>query len=590
MKWFKDFSITKKLITGFLVVILIAGCVGAIGVLNISAIKKSDAELYSQNTLSLQYSGAAAVELQQLRYDILKLTTVTDAADISKYSAEVQQLRGTISDLIDKSDRTIVSAELQKLLDDSIKTGWSTYNDNIDKFFELLNTGSKQQTDDLAFNTLAPIGTSVRDSFLQLFNSLSDEASARADSNAVNARSSIIIMVAIVVAGVAVSLILGISIARVIGRPIKKIAAVAEKLSVGDMTTMDASTARLASQRDEIGLLVTAFRKLTESTIQQVRLTESIAGGDLTSEVELRSDNDELGRGLKELVENLSQLAESIASAADQVASGSNMLSDSSMALSQGATEQASAVQQLTASLEEISAKTSRNAEHAEKANKLARQASVNAVDGNNQMQEMLGAMEAIHVSSGNIRKIIKVIDDIAFQTNILALNAAVEAARAGQHGKGFAVVADEVRSLAAKSADAAKETTAIIEGSIREIQLGKRIAGDTAESLNQIVSEIEKAAELVYSIAISSKEQAVGVEQINQGIVQVSQVIQTNAATSEESAAASEELSGQAQQLRETIAVFKTKKKPVALDGKEEYSTLWLPPKKITAGRLGCR
>lgn len=580
MKWFRNFNITKKILIGFLVVAVIAGFVGGVGVVNIYDMKKSDSDLYRQNTLSLQYAGSAAVNMQQLRYHILKITTLSDASDIAKYRTETDQLRATIGDLIAKSNDTIVTGYLRNLLNNEIMANWNEYNQNLDGFFESLDSNNAQQASDIAFNTLAPIGTTLRDGFLELFDALSNEAASRASDNSNQADRSVIMMIAAVAVGIAVSIILGSYIARLIGKPIKMITAYAEKLAVGDMNVIDSSADRLLHQKDEIGILVRAFTKLIDSTVKQVEVTQMIAAGDLTTKVELRSENDVLGKGLSELIENLDQLVTSIATAAEQVTSGSNMIADSSMALSQGATEQASAVEELTASLEEISSQIYHNAENSENANSLSIKACANAVKGNNQMKEMLNAMNTIQVSSGNIGKIVKVIDDIAFQTNILALNAAVEAARAGQHGRGFSVVAEEVRNLAARSASAVKETTGIIEDTIKEIGAGIKIAHDTADALNEIVTEVEKSAELVSSIAIASREQAIGVEQINQGIVQISQVIQTNAATSEESAAASEELSSQAVQLKETIGLFKTRRLASAKNSPNSTSAaVWLLP-----------
>jgi methyl-accepting chemotaxis protein len=211
--------------------------------------------------------------------------------------------------------------------------------------------------------------------------------------------------------------------------------------------------------------------------------------------------------------------------------------------------------------MEEIASQTKNNAANANQANELALTAKGGAVKGNEQMKEMLKAMDDIKEASASISKIIKVIDEIAFQTNILALNAAVEAARAGQHGKGFAVVAEEVRNLAARSANAAKETTVLIEGTIKKVEGGTKIANETADALNRIVEDVAKAANIVGDIALASNEQATGIAQVNQGILQVSEVTQTNSATSEESAAASEELSSQAEILKDMVSKFKLKR-----------------------------
>ena len=367
---------------------------------------------------------------------------------------------------------------------------------------------------------------------------------------------------------VAVAAVVAVFIARSIGNPIRKIADIADKVATGDLdVSVDVKS------KNEIGRLAGSFTNLIASTREQALTIEKLADTDLTVEVPIRSEKDLMGRKLSKLVNDLNEIMKKISLASEQVASGSNQVSESSMELSQGATEQASAIEELTVSLEQISSQTKLNAENANSANTLAENAKSNAIQGNTQMQEMLKAMEDINEASSNISKIIKVIDDIAFQTNILALNAAVEAARAGQHGKGFAVVAEEVRNLAARSANAAKETTTMIEDSIRKSNNGTVITRETADALKKIVSDIDRVAELVSSIAVASNEQASGIEQINQGIAQISQVVQSNSATSQESAAASEQLSSHAALLQEMVNQFKLKENINGYGRMEELS-----------------
>ncbi|MDS0524645.1 methyl-accepting chemotaxis protein [Clostridium sp. SHJSY1] len=303
-------------------------------------------------------------------------------------------------------------------------------------------------------------------------------------------------------------------------------------------------------------------------------LTE-IANGNLVISIdrEYLGDFAQIKNSLTYIISSLNNVMNDINTAAGQVASGARQVADSSQTLSQGSTEQASSVEQLTASMEQVSVQTKQNATNADEANELALTAKDEAGKGNEYMKGLLDSINDINESASSISKIIKVIDEIAFQTNILALNAAVEAARAGQHGKGFAVVAEEVRNLAARSANAAKETTVLIEGSIKKAEDGTKIASETATALNGIVDVVSNAAKLVGEIATASNEQANGIAQINQGIIQVSQVIQNNTSTSEESAAASEELSSQAELLNGLVGKFKLKKSGSSYDSNQEIN-----------------
>lgn len=342
-----------------------------------------------------------------------------------------------------------------------------------------------------------------------------------------------------------------------------------ERLSKGELyCDMDVSSADEDTQ--EIYNLFSNISNNLHDSINTIRkyineisaVLSDMSSGNMDVEItsEYRGDFVELKQSINSIAYSLNDVLMDISVSADQVASGTRQVSDGSQEISQGATEQASAIEELTATVTQIAAQTKQNAVNANEANELSMKAKDDAVQGNEKMGEMLNSMEDINTSSENISKIIKVIDDIAFQTNILALNAAVEAARAGVHGKGFAVVAEEVRNLAARSADAAKETTTLIEDSMKKVDEGTKIAQETAEALENIVTGVEKAVQLVGNITAASNEQATGVSQVNNGIEQLSSVVQTNSATAEESAAASEELSSQAEMLKDMVGQFNLK------------------------------
>ena len=354
---------------------------------------------------------------------------------------------------------------------------------------------------------------------------------------------------------VAIMLMTGIAFGILNGmrKAFKRISIAADKLVVGEIEDIELKK----NGNDEFGHLIDDFQKVVDTMKIQAQLAVDLSNGNMMIDITPNSEKDLLGNSLKKMIEGNRNSIRSICDSTFQISTSASEVASASEALAQGSTEQASAIEEITASITDVAEKTKKNAEEANEASDLVTKAIVDVKRGNEQMKEMIHAMNDINESSESISKIIKVIDDIAFQTNILALNAAVEAARAGEAGKGFAVVAEEVRNLAAKSASAAAETAELIEDSIRKVEVGSGIAGSTAKALEEITSAVEETGNIIVDIAEASNYQATAIAQVDQALGQVSQVVQNNSATSEECAAASVELSNQASNMRDMLSEY---------------------------------
>ena len=315
---------------------------------------------------------------------------------------------------------------------------------------------------------------------------------------------------------------------------------------------------------------------ITLPLVQAVKLTESVAAGDLTSPIEVNSKDEtgQLMQALKTMQASLARVVGEVRQGTNTIAAASSQIAAGNMDLSSRTEQQASSLEETAASMEELTSTVKQNADNARQANQLAVSASSVALKGGSVVSQVVGTMGAINASSKKIVDIIGVIDGIAFQTNILALNAAVEAARAGEQGRGFAVVAAEVRNLAQRSAAAAKEIKTLIGDSVDKVEEGSKQVLEAGKTMDEIVDSVKRVTDIMAEITAASQEQTQGIEQINQAITQMDQVTQQNAALVEEAAAAAASLQEQAAGLSEVVSVFKIdQEQQPSLDGSAPYA-----------------
>lgn len=556
----KNLSVSKKLITGFSIVLLLMLLSGIFSILNLNNID-SQVTMYSKYTVpNAEHVRVMQTSLRSTMHELLEAMIGTQGNVQVKLDSAEEHAKLAIKELDAykanqrNADRNADIEQIKAIITsgDSVRSEIS----------ELILEGT-----DASHNKAVQLYNNQYGPQLEKAISTLEEFSKTAQSRAVTQKAeavkvamlSRIIIIVVAVISILITIFVVIFIRRSILVPIQKIVVANQEAAKGNLNNeIDYES------RDEFGQMI---KFIGESNAMQSRMMGDIidkftriSKGDLkiTVDMDYPGDYAVLKETVENTVANLNHTMQTIHVAASQVSAGASQVSGGAQALAAGSTEQASSVEQLTASVEQIAGQAAANTSIVKAATEYVEQAEQGVITGDDYMRNLTAAMAEIETASNEIVNITKAIDDIAFQTNMLSLNAAIEAARAGSAGKGFTVVADEVRNLAGKSAEAAKQTAELIQNTVATISRGTELTGQTAQILKEVGANTKKVTESFVQIEQASFEQSDAIEQIKQGLTQVSSVIQTNAATAEENSATSEEMSAQADTLRAEVGKFR--------------------------------
>ncbi|MEA4894318.1 MAG: methyl-accepting chemotaxis protein [Oscillospiraceae bacterium] len=553
---FSKMNVSKKFVVTFIIVFVATA--GSMAIL-FSLLAGADKLLDSFLNVSLSQMESQLIIRDELDVINRSLINMANGASASEVKTEYEKTTEA---------EASVEAEIAKLSGvsgiDAVQTDYQTMKEAADVIKDLAAQGSWEA----ALSRFAGTYTSAFETLGETLNgiaaTLSDEAS-NSVSNYKSAKTRAILIFC-ALAGIALifTAYVLIVLQRSVVQPLKKLVDSCQDLQEGRKI----KPLHIDSQ-DEFGELGKTFEDMSSTISFVIYDTCSILANGAEKNLAARSEDESKYIGkYSEIIDSayavFSDISESMKMTdgiAEQVSSGSNQISSVSQTLAQGTTEQASAVEELSVTVSNIAELSKANAEKANKASLISVESAKVVNESNEYMTQMLEAMSNITATSKEIGKIVKAIDDIAFQTNILSLNAAVEAARAGASGKGFAVVADEVRNLAQRSAEAAKNTTSLVESTVVAIENGTKIANATAQSLREVGEKTEYVGEAISQIVETSQSQSSATDQVLLGINQVSTVVQTNSATAEESAAAAEELAALAKQLSELTGQYKLRR-----------------------------